>query len=104
MANVIFDTFKKLMSALHRPITGNEHVERYEFSRFGLTCPQCVKSHSRLFVALENLLDGNPFTNCFAVARPMALLSQVTSAISFQLYPYIFSLGCHFFMEDWLGQ
>ena len=42
--------------------------------------------------ALENLLDGNPFTNCFAVARPMPLLSQVTSAISFQLYPYIFSL------------
>ena len=63
MANVIFDTFKKLMSALHRPITGNEHVEPYEFPCSGLTCPQCVKLHSSLFVPLENLLDGNPFFN-----------------------------------------
>ena len=63
MANVIFDTFKKLMSTLHRPITGNEHVERYEFPCSGLTCPQCVKLHSSLFVPLENLLDGNPAFN-----------------------------------------
>src|SRR5277367_4203460 len=63
MANVIFDTFKKLMSALHRPSTGNEHVERYEFPCSSLTCPQCVKLHSSLFVSLENLLDGNPVFN-----------------------------------------
>ena len=59
LANIIFDTFKKLMPAMDRPITWNEDVYRYEFSRSGLTSPQCVKFYTRLFVALENLLDGN---------------------------------------------
>lgn len=60
MANVIFDAFKKLMSALHGPITRDEHVQRYEFSYPGLACPKRVKFHSSLFMTLENLLDGNP--------------------------------------------
>ena len=60
MANVIFDAFKKLMSALHGPITRDEHVQRYEFSHPGLTCPKRVKFHSSLFMTLENFLDGNP--------------------------------------------
>ena len=63
LANIIFDTFKKLMPTLDRPITRNEHVERYELSRSSLTCPQCVKLHPRLLVALENLPHRNPILN-----------------------------------------
>ena len=38
-------------------------MERYEFSHSGLTCPQCVKFYSSLFVALENLPHRNPVLN-----------------------------------------
>src|SRR6516164_2836170 len=60
IADVFFDTFKELMSALDRPIAWNKHVQRNEFSRSGLTCPQCVKFYTDLFVVLENLPHRNP--------------------------------------------
>src|SRR6516225_1573931 len=55
MANVVFDALKKLMPALDRPITWNQDVQRNEFSRSGLTRPQCVKFYTDPFVVLENL-------------------------------------------------
>ena len=61
LANIIFNTFKELMSALYRPITGNEH--RWSDTIFALRpdVSQCVKFYSSLLVALRTCHTATGF-------------------------------------------